>query len=50
MVDDSKNGVKTIEEGEVGDEVQADIHPRHHACLKWNGSSGRLHVAFFEGM
>ena len=48
MVDNSEDRVVAVGEGEISDEVHADVHPRHHAWLKWNSSTGRLHVAFLE--
>ena len=34
--------------GKISDEVHADVHPRHHAWLKWDSGASRLCVACFE--
>ena len=47
-VDNGKDRVKAVGKGKIGDEVCADIHPRHCAWLKWDGRAGRFHVASFE--
>ena len=47
-VNHSENGMEPVGKGKISDEVRADVHPRHRAWLKWNGSAGRLRVASFE--
>ena len=47
-VDHGENAIESVGKGKIGDEVRANIHPRHHAWLKWDSSAGRLCVASFE--
>ena len=48
LVDNGEDRVETVGKGKIGDEVHADIHPRHHAWLQWNGGASRHRVASFE--
>ena len=34
VVNDSENGVEAVGQGKIGDEVHADVHPRHCAWLE----------------
>ena len=43
-----ENGVESVGKGKIGDEVRADVHPRHRAWLKRDGGAGRLRIASFE--
>ena len=37
-----------VGKGKISDEVHTDVHPRHHAWLQWDGSTGWLRVASLE--
>ena len=47
-VDHGENGIESVGEGEIGDEVRADVHPRHRAWLKRDGGAGGFRIASFE--
>ena len=47
-INHGENRVESVGKGKIGDEVDADVHPRHRAWLKWHSSAGRLCIASLE--